>query len=208
MSSTHLLHSLSLLLLPLRCRRNCHQIVSLAIILLSALSARIPRDQGRRRGEAREEEEEAAKEEERQADRREGVQGEEEEDTPYIVANPHPILTSSGTTSSARATGTGAALTSWQSSHSHRSPGAQDRDRCQDHKDLRAEHLLYPKKPQHQQQLQLLLTKTAPATASRGAPTTHRSRSSRIQISSSSTKPAHCSWTAGASVASIASIAT
>lgn len=199
MSSTHLLHSLSLLLLPLRCRRNCHQIVSLAIVLLSALSARAPEDQGGRQ------EREAEEEDERQADRRESVQG-EEEDTPYIVANPHPILTSSSTTSSARATGTGAALTSWQSSHSHRSPGAHDRDRCQEQEqDQKQQHLFYPSKPH------LQLTYTAPSTSSRGAnttPTTNQSRSSRIQISSCSTSPAHCSWTAGAIVASLASIAT
>lgn len=209
-----------LLLLPLRCRRNCNQIASLAILLLSALSAKIHEDQvEQRRAEAEEEEEaragagsEAGAEEQKlkpAAGLREGVETDPDRDTPYIatkVANPHPIRTSSGITS-ARGTGTGAALTSWQSSHSHRSPGAnssaQDQEQVPNpiHIHIRKEHL------------QL----TAPSIASRGGTAAtlttkpaHRSRA--LGSSSSSTNPwlplANCSWTAGLGVGVAASIAT
>lgn len=141
MSSTQLLHSLSLLLLlPLRCRRNCNTLITLAIWLLSALSAVIHKEQGRQqaaekkreRAGLRERPSEAAAAAGRQgAGKEEQAEGEQEGDTPYIATrvahkrqSADQNLTTSRGTTSARGTGTGAALTSWQSSHSHRSPGA------------------------------------------------------------------------------------
>ncbi|EDV35597.1 uncharacterized protein Dana_GF12557, isoform E [Drosophila ananassae] len=150
MSSTQLLHSLSLLLLlPLRCRRNCNTFITLAIWLLSALSAVIHKDhegrqqaaeKNRERSRLRERPSEAAAPVEKDLQRLQQGPGEEEQqqqqqqeedDTPYIATkvahkrqSADQNLTTSRGTTSARGTGTGAALTSWQSSHSHRSPGA------------------------------------------------------------------------------------
>ncbi|KAH8250834.1 hypothetical protein KR038_007402 [Drosophila bunnanda] len=208
-----------LLLLPLRCRRNCNQIASLAILLLSALSAKIHEDQvEQRRAEAEEEGPAAGAGAEEQkleaAGLREGVETDPDRDTPYIatkVANPHPIRTSSGITS-ARGTGTGAALTSWQSSHSHRSPGANSSAQDQEQFHIRKEHHLQLTAPS-------IVSRRAAAEAGAGTAATlttkpaHRSRvnSSRCSSSTNHWLPlANCSWTAGlgGGVAVAASIAT
>ncbi|BFG04682.1 uncharacterized protein DMAD_03586 [Drosophila madeirensis] len=162
MSSTQLLHSLSLLLLPLRCRRNCNQLISLAILLLSALSARIEESGQQEQQSEEAEQEAAAAEAEKEEKEKDKEVDEDDNDTPYIatkvalkrrsliinpIPNPHPQshhpyphpnlhqnphqIPTSGRTF-AKGTGTGAALTSWHSSHSHRSPGAKSSEEAEE----------------------------------------------------------------------------
>ncbi|SPP74713.1 Hypothetical predicted protein [Drosophila guanche] len=160
MSSTQLLHSLSLLLLPLRCRRNCNQLISLAILLLSALSARIE-ESGQQEQQSEEAEQEATAAAAEAEEEKDKEVDEDDNDTPYIatkvalkrrsliinpIPNPHPQshpyphpnlhqnphqIPTSGRTF-AKGTGTGAALTSWHSSHSHRSPGAKSSEEAEE----------------------------------------------------------------------------
>ncbi|KAL7738609.1 hypothetical protein ACLKA6_006905 [Drosophila palustris] len=146
MSSTQLLDSL-LLLLPLRCRRNCNKLISLALLLLSALFAYNEHRQQRQRQTTAEE----AAGDSSSSNRRSSSNKQNNNSTAAattIVTLDTPLYTAVATATVAvvkrhpnrsnrsssnrsqdvgtvRGTGTGAAYISWHSSHCHRSPGAQ-----------------------------------------------------------------------------------
>ncbi|KAM8713872.1 hypothetical protein ACLKA7_014093 [Drosophila subpalustris] len=150
MSSTQLLDSL-LLLLPLRCRRNCNKLISLALLLLSALFAYNEHRQQRQRQTTAEEA--AGNSSSSSSNRRSSSNNKNNInnstaaattivtlDTPLYTAvatatvavvkrHPNRSNRSSSNRSqdvgTVRGTGTGAAYISWHSSHCHRSPGAQ-----------------------------------------------------------------------------------
>lgn len=151
MSSTQLLHSL-LLLLPLRCRRNCNKLISLALLLLSALFAYNEQRQQQTAAEAADDDGRSSNSSSSSGG---GSGPAVTKTTQTTSARSYPTVTLDTSLYTAVATavavverrtnkkaassnrsrdvgtgtetetGTGAAYISWQSSHCHRSPGAQ-----------------------------------------------------------------------------------
>ncbi|KRF79923.1 uncharacterized protein Dvir_GJ27033 [Drosophila virilis] len=155
MSSTQLLHSL-LLLLPLRCRRNCNKLISLALLLLSALFAYNEQRQQQTAAEAADDDGSSSSSSNSSSSSRgsgpAAATAATTTRTKPTVTLDTPLYTAVATAAAVvkrrsnkkaassiqsrdvgtgTETGTGAAYISWHSSHCHRSPGAHTEAQAQ-----------------------------------------------------------------------------